>query len=62
MIMNEVNIKQTNEEIAEAGGQPAMASPETLKLFQEKSEFLLHETPFDFSEIFFRDFIAYVFE
>lgn len=34
----------------------------TLALFREKSEFILHKTVFDFTEIYLRDFISLVFE
>lgn len=59
--MTEDKNKQS-EVVAENGGQTAAVDEDTLQLFREKSDFLLNQTPFDFSEIYFRDFIACVFE
>ena len=54
--------KRQSEITAENGGQSATVDEKTLQLFREKSDFLLKQTPFEFSEIYFRDFISYVFE
>lgn len=55
-------MKQEDEVFADDVVKTAEVDSETLNLFREKSDFLLNETPFDFSEIYFRDFIGYLFE